>query len=261
VGVTGYKIYCGGTYLKSVTRTTTSHTGLTASTQYCYKVSAADAAGNESAQGTQACATTQSAGPTTVALGAARDASIVWSDIDPNFANATHGSTSDLDIGNYYLWGYPFSSYMKQGALVDFSFDPATWLGRTVISAKLRLYVKSYAVQRTGRYVAYKIVDTVIGGSYRYPWTEAGVTWNNAPNYELSPTSTAYPPANPADYTEWDVTSIVQGWFTSGTMGNGILILDMNPPPSINYTTDQTTTYCSREYSAAAYRPQLIITY
>lgn len=58
VGVSGYKVYRNGTYLKSVTGTFTSDTGLSPSTQYCYTVSAYDTANNESAQSSQACATT-----------------------------------------------------------------------------------------------------------------------------------------------------------------------------------------------------------
>lgn len=58
VGVAGYNIYRGGIYLKSVTTTSTSDTNLNPSTQYCYIVSAYDAAGNESAQSNQACAIT-----------------------------------------------------------------------------------------------------------------------------------------------------------------------------------------------------------
>ncbi|MEW6418018.1 MAG: fibronectin type III domain-containing protein [Nitrospirota bacterium] len=63
VGVSGYKIYRDGAYLKSITTTSTSDTGLSPETQYCYTVSAYDAAGNESGQSSQACATT-SQGPT-----------------------------------------------------------------------------------------------------------------------------------------------------------------------------------------------------
>jgi len=65
VAVTGYKIYRGGTYLKIVTGITTSDTGLTAATNYCYTVSAIDAATNESSKSTQACVTTSAAVDTT----------------------------------------------------------------------------------------------------------------------------------------------------------------------------------------------------
>jgi len=58
VAVVGYKIYRNGVYLKSVTGTSTTDTGLTANTQYCYQVTAYDAANNESGKSTQACGTT-----------------------------------------------------------------------------------------------------------------------------------------------------------------------------------------------------------
>ena len=268
VGVSGYKVYGDDHnnltplwFIKNVTGTSTSMTGLIAAAEYCYRVSAFDAAGNESLYSSQFCATTQSAGPTTVTLYAAKDAEIIWSDASTAYANTNYGNSATMEIGNYYQVGAYIDSYLKAGFLVDFTFDPATWNGKTIISAKLRLYVYDYAVQKTGRYVAYKIVDTMSGSNYQYPWTETGVTWNNAPNYYLSPTSTAYPPYNPTEYTEWDVTSMVQEWFTSGTMGNGIIIFDMNAPPSIYITTNQITTYYSRNNATQALRPQLIITY
>ena len=59
VGVTGYKIYRNGTYLTKTTSTSYNDTGLTASTAYSYRVSAIDAAGNESSQSTAKSATTQ----------------------------------------------------------------------------------------------------------------------------------------------------------------------------------------------------------
>ena len=48
VGVTGYNVYSGSTNLGSVTGTTANITGLTANTAYSYRVTATDAAGNES---------------------------------------------------------------------------------------------------------------------------------------------------------------------------------------------------------------------
>jgi chitodextrinase len=61
VGVTGYKIYRGGTQVGTSATNSYSDTGLTASTQYTYTVSAYDAAGNNSAQSSSASATTQAA--------------------------------------------------------------------------------------------------------------------------------------------------------------------------------------------------------
>jgi fibronectin type 3 domain-containing protein len=54
--VKGYKIYRNGAFLKSAEETSMTDTGLTPKTKYCYKVSAYDAAGNESAQSTDVCA-------------------------------------------------------------------------------------------------------------------------------------------------------------------------------------------------------------
>jgi hypothetical protein len=56
-GATSYKIYKSGSYLKTVTTTSTSDTGLTSSTNYCYYVIANNSAG-DSVQTSQQCATT-----------------------------------------------------------------------------------------------------------------------------------------------------------------------------------------------------------
>ena len=58
IGVTGYNIYRGASYLKQVTGTSTSDIGLTPGTQYCYTVSAVDAVPNESARSAPICTTT-----------------------------------------------------------------------------------------------------------------------------------------------------------------------------------------------------------
>ncbi|MBP7119023.1 peptidoglycan-binding protein, partial [Candidatus Woesebacteria bacterium] len=58
VGVTGYKIYRGGTLLTTINATSYSNTGLNASTQYDYSVSAYDAMANESSKSVSVKATT-----------------------------------------------------------------------------------------------------------------------------------------------------------------------------------------------------------
>ena len=64
VGVTGYALYRNNAFLKNVSGTSTSDTGLTASTSYSYYVQARDAAGNTSGNSVTVTATTQSGGGT-----------------------------------------------------------------------------------------------------------------------------------------------------------------------------------------------------
>jgi hypothetical protein len=61
VGVTGYKIFRGGVQIGTSATNSYSDTGLSASTQYSYTVSAYDAAGNNSSQSSSASVTTQAA--------------------------------------------------------------------------------------------------------------------------------------------------------------------------------------------------------
>jgi chitinase len=65
VGVTGYDVYRGATKVATVTTTTYTDTGLTASTAYTYTVKAHDAAGNASAASNAVTATTTAASDTT----------------------------------------------------------------------------------------------------------------------------------------------------------------------------------------------------
>ncbi|HET7598611.1 MAG TPA: fibronectin type III domain-containing protein, partial [Burkholderiales bacterium] len=60
-GVTGYYVYLNDKPLASTTGTSFSHTGLAAGTRYTYRVSAYDAAGNDSAWSDPASVTTSSA--------------------------------------------------------------------------------------------------------------------------------------------------------------------------------------------------------
>lgn len=62
VGVTGYDIYRGGTLATTVTGTSGTVTGLSASTAYTFTVRARDAAGNVSGASSQVSATTQAGG-------------------------------------------------------------------------------------------------------------------------------------------------------------------------------------------------------
>jgi fibronectin type 3 domain-containing protein len=54
--VKGYKVYKNGQYFKTIETTSVSDTGLTPKVKFCYRISAVDEAGNESAQSTEVCA-------------------------------------------------------------------------------------------------------------------------------------------------------------------------------------------------------------
>ena len=54
--VKGYKVYRNGQSFKTVETTSVSDTGLTPKVKFCYRISAFDGAGNESAQSTEVCA-------------------------------------------------------------------------------------------------------------------------------------------------------------------------------------------------------------
>lgn len=56
VGVAGYRVYRDGAFFRAVASSPMSDAGLTPGVQYCYGVSAYDAAGNEGARSTAACA-------------------------------------------------------------------------------------------------------------------------------------------------------------------------------------------------------------
>ena len=54
--VKGYKVYKNGKHLKSIETTSVSDTGLIRQVKFCYRISAYDKDGNESAQSTEVCA-------------------------------------------------------------------------------------------------------------------------------------------------------------------------------------------------------------
>src|SRR5207302_867202 len=65
VGVSGYRVYRGGTQIATTSTTSFTDTGVLPSTTYSYTVAAYDAAGNVSAQSSPASATTPAPPDTT----------------------------------------------------------------------------------------------------------------------------------------------------------------------------------------------------
>jgi chitodextrinase len=116
-GVAGYKIHdSNGTPLRTVNGTSTYFDNLTPNTQYCYTVTAHDAAGNESVHSNQACATTfpegQDTAPPSVPTGLTADA------ISESQINLSWGASSDnVGVAGYKI--YRNGSYLKAGSSIS----------------------------------------------------------------------------------------------------------------------------------------------
>lgn len=89
-GVAEYKVYRNGAYLVSSTSTTSTDTGVTPSSRYCYTVSAVDAEGNESDKSPEACADIQS--------GNTKPEPDTSAPSTPSSLNASPASSSSINI-------------------------------------------------------------------------------------------------------------------------------------------------------------------
>lgn len=259
VGVAGCKIYSeSGTYIKSVTGTSTSLTGLSPSTNYCYRVSAYDAAGNESAQSTQRCATTLS-GTQTITLNPQYDNAVLISSLDPNKANSVF-TNSTLPVG--CNWSYDYIPWPADMWVQNFvcgqglvRFNLSTLAGKTIDSATLRLIASSVGVGYYPRQWHIRALST--------SWLPSTVTWNVVENlqYYLQSEIVLYPPGyyGQSDIFEINVTNIVQSW-ASGTYNNYGLIFGSHDYTFPYYTSFDAFEFYSLEDPGQDW-PKLIVTY
>ena len=115
-GSVKYKIFRGGALLKVTTSTSYSDTGLKTGTPYCYTVSAADSAGNETARSNQACATIL---PTAVSDDSPRPLEFKLWQNHPNPANPETEisfqlpEASEVEIKIYNLFGGEIRAWTK----------------------------------------------------------------------------------------------------------------------------------------------------
>ncbi len=93
VSVVSYRVYRGGVQHHDTSDTSLTDTGLAASTQYCYAVSAFDGAGNESARTASSCVTTQGAGVPPAAPMAAVASALSSSSIRVTWTDASSNET------------------------------------------------------------------------------------------------------------------------------------------------------------------------
>jgi hypothetical protein len=125
VGVAGYKVYRGGSLVATVSKTSYSDAGLTASTSYTYKVAAYDSAGNTSAQSSSASATTLSSSSSTTTT---TTAVIVDNGKTGTSYNGTWKvSSAPNPYGTDSYWGRESSTYTWKASLTSGTYDVYMW--------------------------------------------------------------------------------------------------------------------------------------
>lgn len=155
--VTGYRIYRNGTAVGTSATTSFGDSGLTADTAYTYRVSAYDAAGNESVLSAQITASTLDPSQVqhTIRLqGATQSADAFIAESNPT---TNYGGTSYVSTIDHFL--------------VRFDL-PAALIGRRVVSARVAFYVWAQSNYQPEQYLdLYRVTRE---------WAEGSVTWNSA---------------------------------------------------------------------------------
>ncbi|MBN1782331.1 DNRLRE domain-containing protein [bacterium] len=216
-GVTEYRIYRDGELIGTTDATHYSDTGLLPETAYVYRISAADAAGNESALSDPVSAVTLDASlvPQTIRL-----------------------EKTDTEVTDSFIYAYEpdtnFGEEPYMGAidrfLVRFQL-PASLNNKQILSASLGFYVWNQSDFQPENYMDVYALQN--------EWTESAVTWNRRTESDLWNTPGGdYDASGPvvrilhvqgvdhAFYPEADITALVQSW-VDGTAGNyGLLVMN-----------------------------------
>jgi hypothetical protein len=201
VGVDHYNVYRGTTLVGSPTTNSYTDSGLTASTQYSYQVSAVDAAPNDSGKSTAVQTTTTSGGGTTTTVADLEDATI-----DPALtAPPTNKTRLKVD-----------ASTPVNDLLIKFAVPS----GCSVTAAHLKLTVGSGTNDPSSKGGDFYLADPATA------WSESSVVWTSAPAKTGTPVTLAGPVAAGTTY-DVDITSLVPtsgGTFTirgSSTSADG----------------------------------------
>ena len=220
VGVTGYRVYRGGTPVGTVPGDALTYhdaSDVKPATSYNYTVSAVDAAGNESARSNSVTVTTPGGtGPKTFSFGAAGDATIDATDPAANAGGSTKLVVDSSPVNDFVV-----------------KFAVATTGCTTVTSATLRL--TGYA---NGSVKGGDVYSAAPG------WSEGTVTYATAPARDAPLASLG--PVSPGQTYTLDVT-------------RGVSILDGEVAFRVGSTSGDGAYYYSREAGTSAQKPQLTV--
>ncbi len=200
VGVAGYKIFRNGSFVRSVQQTSFNDTGLTPATRYCYKVSAYDAAGNESNPSSEACATTTAPSPSF-------DFEI---SVDPLSKTVEQGRIVSTTVRAWNTAGPTTRvDFTVSGFPAEVTVDPQSW---------------SWNLGDQNHAVVFSVGSNTPAGTYtiKIRGTGGGVTKEKTFTLTVTAPTSSFDfdiSVNPSSWTarQNDMTSItVRGWRTAG---------------------------------------------
>ena len=214
--VEGYRIFRNGAPVGyTTTGTAWTDTRAAAGVTYSYTVQAYDTTGNQSGPSDPAVATIPG-GSTVITIPAAADGRVLSGQ-----PNRNYGTVSPLIVD-----GTPkLRSFLR--------FDTSGLAGRTVVSAKLRLWCTNGSPS-----------GGTVYGTDGTSWTETGLTWNTMPG--LGSLVANLGAVTASSSRQVDVTPLVTG---SGTVDLAIVS-----------TNADDAAYLSRETTNANRRPALVVT-
>ena len=181
VGVTGYKVYRGGTLIGSPATTSYSDIGLTVSTSYSYTLAACDAANNCSAQSNPVSATTMSAITSSnialASVGAVASASSTYSSAFP-VAAVNDNQRTGINWGNGGGWND--ATINTQPDWVQINFNGTKTIDRVVVYTIQDNYTNPIEPTDTLTFNTYGVTGFTVQGWDGSAWvTLATVSGNN----------------------------------------------------------------------------------
>ena len=221
VGVTNYNVYRDGVLLTTTGPSPSfSDTTAAAGTTYSYRVTARDAAGNESDPSNAASATTPAAVPVTRTFAPEADARVEEPNPNTNFGTQTSLRAEgglDPDIESFLRFR-------------------VTGVTGPLQSAKLRLWVTDATADGPAVYTT--------GNS----WAETGITWDNRPGRTSGPVDDKGALPTGA-WVEYDVRPLV------GADGTYSFVLATSHVDAINFRARETTIAAERPQLVVSFLP------
>ncbi len=173
---------------------------------------------------------------------------MIYSTTNSSAANSVYAG-GDISIGCNWAKGLYVNDWVCGFSAIK--FNTSILSGKTIISAKLRLYPYILAANYSTTYGV---------NAFASYWSPSSITFNNAPNYFTSFQANVNPPTSTTFPLQWTITNIVKQWASGAWANNGLSLRD-NKLTFPGYTAYRATSFDSTNTTSGFRRPSLVVTY